>query len=189
MAFSGLKALEKLVQGAYSAPHEYRSSLQVFPDVSIEVLVKDLKIVERATSNGRAEHPTPDSNSLDEVEYAIVEKIYSQRTAAHQSLVDQLDTYVQRLNALDFEGRFSEINHAAPEAVAEFRAEAKQGRDELYQLRRSLWENEKEREAFRGQHKLTLGATDFIVDERCAQGEFLVLSVRQRDIREWCFPR
>ena len=155
MAFSGLKALEKLVQGAYSAPHEYRSSLQVFPDVSIEVLVKDLKIVERATSNGRAEHPTPDSNSLDEVEYAIVEKIYSQRTAAHQSLVDQLDTYVQRLNALDFEGRFSEINHAAPEAVAEFRAEAKQGRDELYQLRRSLWENEKEREAFRGQHKLT----------------------------------
>lgn len=154
MAFSGLKALEKLVQGAYSAPHEYRASLQVFPSVSVEVLAKDLNVVERATSNGRAEHPTSESTSLDEVEYSIVERIYSQRTAAHQSLVDQLDTYVQRLNALDFEGRFSQIHHAAPEVVAEFRAEANQGRDELYQLRRSLWENEQEREAFRSRHKL-----------------------------------
>ena len=110
MAFSGLKALEKLVQGAYSAPHEYRPSLQVFPDVSVDVLAKDLNIIERATSNGRVEHPASDSTSLDEVEYAIVERVYGRRTAANQSFVDQLDTYVQRLNALDFEGRFAEFS-------------------------------------------------------------------------------
>jgi hypothetical protein len=154
MAFSGLSALEKLIRGAYSPPHEYRPSLKVFPDVSVDTLAKDLNVVERATSNGRAEHPTTESSSLDEVEYAIIERIYSERTAAHQSLVDQLDTHIRRLNALDFEGRFSVIQHAAPEAVAEFRAEANQGRDELYQLRRALWENENERNVFRRRHKL-----------------------------------
>ena len=40
------------------------------------------------------------------------------------------------------------------EAVTEFRAEASQGRGELYQLRRNLWENEKERDAFQRRHKL-----------------------------------
>src|SRR5260370_29978084 len=138
MGSSGLRGLERLVRGAYSAPHEYRPSLEVFPDVSVDVLAKDLNIVERATSNGRAEHPTSESSSLDEVEYAIVERLYSERTAAHQSFVDQLDTYAQRLNALDFEGRFSVIQQAAPEAVTEFLAEASQGRGELYQIRRNL---------------------------------------------------
>jgi hypothetical protein len=151
----GLKALERLVRGAYTAPHEYRPSLQVFPDLSVDVLAKELQVIDKGAANGQADHPVSQSATLDEVESAVVERIYSERKAAHQDLIDQLDTCVRRLNALDFEGRFATIQHAAPEAVTEFRAEARQGRGELVLLRRKLLENEEERRAFKAKYRLT----------------------------------
>jgi hypothetical protein len=149
-----LASLERMGIGLQQAPHEYRASLQSFPDVSVDALARDLKVVERAKENGKVELPSSSSSKLDETEYAIIERIFSDRKAAHQTLTDQLETYAQRRTALDFHGRFTVIQHAAPAAVAEFRTEANLGRDQLHQLRRALVENEQERDHFREQHRL-----------------------------------
>jgi hypothetical protein len=149
-----LASLERLAIGLRQAPHEYRPSLQVFPDVSVDALARDLKVVERAKENGKLDLPASSSGSLDETEHAIIERIFSDRKSAHQMLADQLETYTQRRNALDFHGRFTVIQHAAPAAVAEFRAEANLGRDQLHRLRRALVENEQERDDFKDQYRL-----------------------------------
>src|ERR1700730_16326448 len=58
------------------------------------------------------------------------------------------------MNALKFGERVGGLPEAAPEAVGEFRAEAALGRNELFALRRRLYESEKERELFRKRHNL-----------------------------------
>jgi len=144
-----LLALERLAKGIRGAPHDYRPSLQVFPDLSVDVLAHELELSTTGEERGKREEPAPRSDTLDEVEHRIVERIYSERKAAYQQIIDHLETYSSRLSALDFEGWFSTIQHAAPAAVGEFNAEAVQGRDELFQLRRALVENERERNYFR----------------------------------------
>jgi hypothetical protein len=149
-----LASLERLASGLRQAPHEYRPSLQVFPDISVCALSRDLKVAEKGKENGKLELPSSSSDNLDETEYAIIERIFSDRKSAHHTLVDQLETYTQRLTALDFHGRFTVIQHAAPAAVSEFRAEALQGQDELHKLRHLLVENEQEREEFKTENRL-----------------------------------
>src|SRR5262245_25897061 len=119
-----LASLERLASGLRQAPHEYRPSLQVFPDVSVDALGRDLKVIDRGKESGKLELPSSSSDNLDETEHAIIERIFSERKAAHQTLIDQLETFTQRLTALDFHGRFTAIQHAAPSAASEFRAEA-----------------------------------------------------------------
>jgi hypothetical protein len=149
-----LASLERLASGLRQAPHEYRPSLQVFPDVSVDAIARDLRVVDRAKERGKLELPSSSSGSLDETEHAIIERIFSDRKAAHHTLVDQLQTFTQRLTALDFHGRFTAIQQAAPAAVSEFRAEALQGQDQLHRLRRALVENEQERDNFKKQNRL-----------------------------------
>ena len=149
-----LASIERLASGLQQAPHEYRPSLHVFPDISVEAIARDLKVAERGKESGKLELPSSSSSGLDETEHAIIERIFSDRKAAHHTLVDELETYTQRLTALDFHGRFTVIQHAAPAAVVEFRAEARQGQDELHRLRRALVENEQERDDFKTQNRL-----------------------------------
>jgi len=113
-----------------------------------------MKLQSSGQERGARNEPTVKSVSLDQVELAIVERIHRERKDAHQQALDQLDTYDQRLNALDFEGRLSAVTDGAPMAVAEFEAEARQGRDELYQLRRGLIEHERERDNFKRYHTI-----------------------------------
>jgi hypothetical protein len=149
-----LSALERLAQGLWASPHDYRSSLQVFSDISVDVLARELDLAAKGQERGKLDQPTTHSATLDDVEHSIVERILGERKLAHQEFIDQLETYSRRLGALDFEGRFATIQHAAPAAVGEFKAEALQGRDRLYQLRRTLVENERERELFRRRQRL-----------------------------------
>lgn len=149
-----LSALERLARGLREAPHEYRPSLQVFPDLSVDALAREMDLGAKGAERGRLNEPDAQSTTFDDLEHSIVERIHAERKLAYQELIDQLETYSRRLGALDFEGRFSTIQYAAPAAVGEFKAEAFQGRDELYKLRRTLVENEQERESFRKMHGL-----------------------------------
>jgi hypothetical protein len=163
-----LSALERLAQGLWSTPHDYRPSLQVFPDLSVDVLARELDLATKGQARGKREQPPTHSGTLDEVEHSIIERLYGERKAAHQNLVDELETYSRRLGTLDFEGRFATIQHAAPAAVSEYKAAAVQGRNQLYQMRRTLVENERERDDFRKRQKLvraprvSTGVTTFL---------------------------
>lgn len=148
-------ALDRLSEGLKRAPHEFGATLQTFPNVSIDTIAKQMNLVARGQTRGAKNEPPTKSGTFDEVEHNIVERIHAERNSAHQQALDQLELYDHRLNALDFEGRISAINDAAPLAVSEFEAEAIQGRDELYELRRSVVEHEKERRLFQEKYRIT----------------------------------
>ncbi|MQT11924.1 hypothetical protein [Segnochrobactrum spirostomi] len=146
--------LPRLLAGLRKAPHDYRPSLQVFPDLEVERIAVELRLSERGAERGARDEPAMLQTQFDEVENRIVEKVQSEHKAAHGVLAEEMRAYTERLAVLDFEGRFALIRQAAPEAVSEFRAEAAQGRDELHRLRRQLKDLEDERADFRTRHKI-----------------------------------
>jgi hypothetical protein len=111
-------------------------------------------LAQNGAERGAREEPASDSVVPDDVENAVIERVEAEKNAAHGLFVDEIRTYKERLNGLDFEGRFGAIRQAAPAAVTEFRAEAAQGRDELHGLRRHLNDLELEAGAFRRSHNL-----------------------------------
>lgn len=135
-------------------PHPYRPATTIFLDLNVDRVADELRLVERGTERGSQNRPTSDSQTLDDVEHQIVERIEAHKQDAHTIYLDHLHTYDERVTALSFEERFATIQQAAPEAVGDFRAEATVGRDELFALRRRLNESEIEREGFRKRHRI-----------------------------------
>jgi hypothetical protein len=151
-------ALSRLVNGLKREQHDYRVSLDVFPALNIDKLAADMGLAKTGAERGAREEPAADTQVLDDIENAIVERVEAEKNAAHGTLLDEVRTYKERLTGLDFEGRFGTIRQAAPAAVSEFRAEAAQGRDELHNLRRHLRDLELERDEFRRHHNLKRAA-------------------------------
>jgi hypothetical protein len=147
-------ALGRLINGLKREPHDYRTSLEVFPTLNLDKLTKDMALAAAGAERGAREEPAANSVAFDDLETRIVERIEAEKNAAHALLLDELRTYKERLTSLDFEGRFGTIRQAAPAAVSEFRAEAAQGRDELHSLRRHLRDLEVERDEFQRRHRL-----------------------------------
>ena len=170
MTLAHRSALSRLVNGLKREPHDYRASLEVFPALNIDKLAADMRLAKIGAERGAKEEPASSTVALDDVETRIVERVESEKNAAHGSLLDELRTYKERLAGLDFEGRFGTIRQAAPAAVGEFRAEAAQGRDELHGLRRHLRDLELERDEFRRRYRLKRSA-------RWASGGNLTLKV------------
>lgn len=135
-------------------PHVYRPATTIFLDLNVDRVADELKLVERGRERGSQNRPTADSQTLDDVEHQIVERIEAHKQDSHTIYLDHLHTYDDRVTALSFEERFATIQQAAPEAVGDFRAEATVGRDELFALRRRLNESELERESFRTRHRI-----------------------------------
>lgn len=147
-------ALSRLLNGLRSEPHDFRGSLQVFPDLSSEKLVADLELEAKGREYGVNNEPAATSSTLDKNELAIIERIEAEQKSAHATFLEHLDAYSERIRALDFEGRFAEIQQAAPEAIASLRTEAANGRNELNLMRRHLKDLEVEKLSFQKAHNL-----------------------------------
>jgi hypothetical protein len=136
------------------AQHDYRPATQIFLDLNVDRIADSLQLAKRGRERGSTNRPSTESESLDDIEHQIVERIESHKQDSHSLYLDQLHVYDARLAALNFEERFAIIQQAAPEAVGDFRAEAALGRDELFGLRRQVYDSELERGTFRTKHKL-----------------------------------
>jgi hypothetical protein len=147
-------AISRLRELFGQAPHDYRLSTQIFLDLDVSHVARDMKLAERGAERGAGNRPDAAAGTLDDVEHAIIERAESHKQDGHSIYLEQLHIYDARLAALNFEERFAIIRQAAPEAVGDFGAEAGMGRDELFELRRRLNESEAEREDFRKRHKI-----------------------------------
>lgn len=147
-------SLSRLLEGLRREPHDYKASLQVFPDLSVDKIAAELELGRKGSERGARNEPASQSASLDEIELRVIERIESERKSAHATLLDELDAYSQRLNALDFEGRFAAIRQAAPEAIGSLRTEVANGRNELNLMRRHLRDLEVEKSVFQKRHGL-----------------------------------
>jgi hypothetical protein len=147
-------AISRLLSLLSQPVHPYRPATEVFLDLNVDHVADSLQLAKRGTERGTGDRPPRDSTTLDDIEHQILERIETHKQDAHSIYLDQLHTYDARLAALNFEERFAIIQQAAPEAVGDFRAEAALGRDELWGLRRQLYDSERERENFRARHKI-----------------------------------
>ena len=136
------------------AQHPYRPATEVFLDLNADRVAEELQLAKRGAERGTENRPAKDAQTLDDIEHQIIERIETHKQDAHSIYLAHLHTYDERLTGLNFEERFATIQQAAPEAVGEFRAEAALGRDELFGLRRSVYDSEQERDHFRQRHKL-----------------------------------
>lgn len=141
--------------GLLSQPqHPYRPTTEVFLDLNVDRVADNLNLAVEGSTRGAENRPSSDAETLDDIEHRVVELIETHKQDAHSIYLEHLHTYDERLTALNFEERFAIIQQAAPESVGEFRAEAALGRDELFSLRRRLYDSEQERDDFRKRHRL-----------------------------------
>ena len=134
--------------------HSYRPTTEIFLDLNVNRGADNLNLAVNGGERGAENRPSADAETFDDVEHQVVELIETHKQDAHSIYLEHLHTYDERLTALNFEERFAIIQQAAPESVGEFRAEAALGRDELFSLRRRLYDSEQERDDFRRRHKL-----------------------------------
>jgi hypothetical protein len=134
--------------------HPYRPSTEVFLDLDVNRVAASLQLASRGAERGSQNRPSQDAQTFDDVEHQVIERVEAHKQDAHALYLDHLHTYDARLAGLNFEERFAIIQQAAPEAVGDFRAEAALGRDELFGLRRQLYDSERERDLFRARHKI-----------------------------------
>ena len=134
--------------------HSYRPATEIFLDLNVDRVADNLGLASNGSDRGAENRPSADAETFDDVEHRVVELIETHKQDAHSIYLEHLHTYDERLTALNFEERFAIIQQAAPELVGEFRAEAALGRDELFSLRRRLYDSEQERDDFRRRHRL-----------------------------------
>jgi len=151
-------ALARLLKLVNEPRHDYRPSTDVFNEINTDIVAVDFRLSELGAERGNAKRPASDAQNFDDVEHKVIERIEAHKQDAHRIFLDHLHTYGDRLAALDFEERFAVIRQAAPEAVGDFKAEAALGRDELFSLRRRLYDAEQERANFRAKEKLARAA-------------------------------
>jgi hypothetical protein len=147
-------ALARLLALLKQPQHDYRPATQVFLDLNVNRIADELQLARHGMERGKECRPDKDAQTFDDVEHQIIERVEAHKQDGHSIYLDQLHTYDERLTALNFEERFAVIQQAAPEAVGDFRAEAALGRDELFGLRRRLYDSEQERDLFRARHKI-----------------------------------
>jgi hypothetical protein len=135
-------------------PHAYRPSTEIFLDLNLNRVADNLNLTSGGAERGAENRPSTDAETFDDIEHQVVELIETHKQDAHSIYLEHLHTYDERLTALNFEERFAIIQQAAPESVGEFRAEAALGRDELFSLRRRLYDSEQERDDFRKRNRL-----------------------------------
>jgi hypothetical protein len=147
-------AIARLLSLLGQPQHSYRPTTEIFLDLNVNRVADNLGLATIGRDRGAEDRPATDAETFDDIEHRVVELIETHKQDAHSIYLEHLHTYDERLTALNFEERFAIIQQAAPESVGEFRAEAALGRDELFSLRRRLYDSEQERDDFRRRHKL-----------------------------------
>jgi hypothetical protein len=147
-------AIARLLSLLGQPQHSYRPSTEIFLDLNVNRVADNLHLAIDGSRRGDENRPTTDAETFDDIEHQVVELIETHKQDAHSIYLEHLHIYDERLTALNFEERFAIIQQAAPESVGEFRAEAALGRDELFSLRRRLYDSEQERDDFRRRHRL-----------------------------------
>jgi hypothetical protein len=128
--------------------------METFPDLDVQRVASELRLVERGKQRGSEEQPPSAETALDAVETEIVEQVTAAQKIAHDELENQLTGFRQRLIDLDFEARFSGIKDVAQGGLADLKAEHQMGLDDLHRVRKDHIDADKYVTTFRATHKI-----------------------------------
>ncbi len=146
--------LKKIVRALSASQHDYKVSTELFGQLSVEKIAKELDLEKIGAEKGAKNQPATSSQVRDEMETKIAERVESAKKAAHQLAEDERHTYNERISNLDFEGHFSEIRQAGPKAIVDLEVAMERGLAEMHTSRRKLLNTEREFNKFRQKHDL-----------------------------------
>ena len=110
-------ALTKLIEAFKTPQHDYKVNTEIFGQFDPDKVAKELKLEKVGAEKGKLNQPASKSQIPDEIETQIQERIEAAKATANESAENQIFTYNERISNLDFEGHFSELRQAGPEAV------------------------------------------------------------------------
>ena len=109
----GTRAKESAISrllNIFSQPrHDYRPATNIFLDLNTDRIAKELELERKGAERGAEDRPHKDSQTLDDYEHQIIERIEGHKQDAHSIYLDQLHIYDERMTALNFEERFAVI--------------------------------------------------------------------------------
>ena len=142
-------ALSKLIEAFKTPQHDYKVNTEIFGQFDPDKVAKELKLEKVGAEKGKLNQPASKSQIPDEIETQIQERIEAAKATANESAENQIFTYNERISNLDFEGHFSELRQAGPEAVSRIQGLVQTGLNEMNTRRRKLLDVEKEYKYFR----------------------------------------
>lgn len=151
-------SLDKLLNNLRSTNHTFKVTTDIFPNLEVEKLSKEMELAELGASRGTEELPSKNTVSMDEIELKVVERIEDAKSIAFNNIEDQLHLFSVRIANLDFQGQFSTIEKVNAESLTDFKGEVVYGKGQLHTLRRELNQRDKDLAAFRKSHKIERSA-------------------------------
>jgi hypothetical protein len=76
-------AIARLLALLNKPPHPYRPATEVFLDLDVDSVAAELVLTERGSERGANNRPAQDAQTLDDIEYQIIERVESHKQAAH----------------------------------------------------------------------------------------------------------
>ncbi|MBD9541433.1 hypothetical protein IB276_18425 [Ensifer sp. ENS04] len=152
MAF---ERLNNLVSALRVTNHDFKASTEIFPQVDVDRIAKEMNLLELAQARGSQEQPATTAAGYDDVELSVISRIQDAKNTAHHNLEDQLHLFTERLVGLDFQGQFSDLEKVSAETISEFKAEVIKGKGILHGPRRDLIRAHQELKDFQARHGIT----------------------------------
>ena len=148
-------SLKKLVEVFTTTQHPYKISTELFGQLDVDRLAKELKLEENGTKKGKKDEPATTSQVPDKIEAKIQERLESSKKEAHHLAENELHAYNERISNLDFEGHFSQLRLTGPKVVSEIQANVTLSLNEMFRRRKRLLAVQSEFEKFQVKNGLT----------------------------------
>ena len=148
-------SLSKLVEVFKTKQHDYKISTELFAQLDVSQLAKELKLEDSGTKKGKENEPAAKSQVPDSTETEIQERVVSAKKEAHHLAENQLHAYNERISNLDFEGHFSQLRLTGPKVVSEIQANVTLSLNEMFRRRTRLLAVQSEFKKFQSKNGLT----------------------------------
>lgn len=149
-----LESFQKLRDLVASPSHTYSPTMETFPNLDTQRLIREMELVAKGRTRGELDQPPSDATTPDFIEEEVTEHIGAAQKRSYDELENHLAGFRQRLIDLDFENRFNHIETAAQGNLSELKQELEAGIDDLHPLRKELLDYEVDHKRFKERNKL-----------------------------------
>jgi hypothetical protein len=144
-----------LVAAAMSNTNGTLPGIPVFPHLDVDQIARELRLEERAEKAAMAGQPASDADGPDSAELDILGKLQGHASKACDSYLAVRDTFETRIQRAAVTPDLQvQIEAAAANALADFRAEILHDQNQLHNLLRTVASREDELREFRERHCL-----------------------------------
>ena len=154
-SFTGL---DRLLSNLRLANHDFKATTELFPQLDVEKIAKEMELAELGTSRGKDNLPPSEAESPDSTELAILERIDDAKGRSFNALEEQLLSFSRRMADLEFQSQFSVIEKSNAESLTNFKGRIVKGRAELHTLRNELRVADRDLATFQKKNNLDRGA-------------------------------